>query len=87
MATSQLDGIGPASLKVLTRSSCSARVPFDFQFPPIKYLRSPSGAGTEDPFGRALLDEDDRLRVKYTREAPTAAAMVAIAKVVLLLQG
>mmetsp|Transcript_2455 Transcript_2455/g.1521 ORF Transcript_2455/g.1521 Transcript_2455/m.1521 type:complete len:216 (+) Transcript_2455:429-1076(+) len=56
IATSTLAGIGPASLKVLTSSATDAMVPLHFQFPPMRYVRSPSAAGspTDNPFGLPL---------------------------------
>ena len=81
MTTSQLDGIGPASLKTLTKAVLDSNVPLHFQFPPIKYLRGPSVTGIEDPLGR---DDCDLLLLllllymKKAADAPTAAAVAAI---------
>lgn len=55
MTTSALAGMGPAALNSSMSFSRDATVPLDFQLPPIRYLRWPSGAGVpvEEPTGRA----------------------------------
>jgi hypothetical protein len=57
MATSTLAGIGPAALKVWINVVRDSWVPLHFQFPPMRYARSPAAAGSpvEDPFGLPLL--------------------------------
>ena len=56
ITTSAFAGMGPAPLKSAMIFSAEATVPFAFQLPPMRYVRSPAGAAFpfEEPSGRLL---------------------------------
>lgn len=78
ITTSAFAGMGPAALKSAMIFSQEATVPLDFQFPPRRYLRVPSGAASplEEPAGREQLSANAMVEIGVEKYCTTETILV-----------